>query len=180
MMTLANLSNGLAYPHDHIAHFQSNYAHHKSLGYFRIDSMPLEAIVHLLNGGEVTIVDATASDKALSDGLKKGVPTWCLVFNRAIDKVGVSGARSVRVCEWQTRDMVQVAHSQFHHPATQTIRKLAKVVGATGPAVIGQNIHLVCHRLVGFDDKPDRLAELVQMPYTGVQGKAGRALPGGT
>ena len=152
-LVLANIRNGLAYPHDDVCYFQSQFAHHKKLGYFRIDAMPYRAVIHLLCGGEITIVDATAKSKPLTDAQRKGVPTWCLVFNRALR------IYDVKVCDWQTKDMVEVARSRVHKPLVQTIRKLVEIYGHSGPAVIGENVHLVCHRNVEFDDKPELLAE---------------------
>ena len=159
-LVLANIRNGLAYPHDDVCYFQSQFAHHKKLGYFRIDSMPYRAVIHLLCGGEITIVDATAKNKPLTDAQRKGVPTWCLVFNRALRYY------DVKVCDWQTVDMVQVAHSRVHKPLVQAIRKLAEIYGESGPAIIGKNVHLVCHRGIEFDDKPELLASLVRCDST--------------
>lgn len=79
-MIIANATNGLAFPHDHVCYFQSQFAHHMRLGYFRLDSMPIQPIIHLLNGGTITIVDATKHDKPLSDALKiwGTCMVWCL------------------------------------------------------------------------------------------------------
>jgi len=158
-MRIANMMNGLAYPpYNDICYFQSCYGHHASDGYFRIDSMPYNAVLHLLRGGQITIVDATQSQKPLSDALKFGVPTWCIVFNRALD---FPGSRGIKVCGWQTPEMKKVALDNHHKPLVQTIRKLVKVFGYKRPAIIGDNIHLECHESVIFDDKPERLKQLV-------------------
>jgi hypothetical protein len=154
-MILANMTNGLVYPHTDICYFQSCYGHHASYGYFRVDAMPLKAIVRLLTGGWVKIIDATARDKELSDALKYGVPTWCLVFNRAIRQ------RNIKVCDWQTPAMVSVANSNKHKATVQTIRKLLKIYNYTMPAIIGQNVMLECHKLVSFDDKPEMIKNIV-------------------
>lgn len=147
-MTLANLSNGIVIEHDDICYFQSNYGHSAKLGYFRHDAMPLKAIAHLLTGGKVRIVDATRRTNRLSDALRFGVPTWCMVFNRAIRK-------PARVCEWETLTMQGVANSKLHSAHVQTIRKLAKMYGSCGPAVIGSNVELLCVNGVDYDDRPE-------------------------
>jgi hypothetical protein len=148
VIRLANLSNGLAFPHDDICHFQSNWAHHCSLGYFRIDSMPLSAVRHLLTGGSITVVDGSRHHR-LSDALHFGVVTWCMVFNRALRPF--IGSKDP-ICTWETTAMTHAAMATGHRPLVHTIRKLVKLYGATGPAVIGRNVHLICHQ-VDFDDK---------------------------
>ncbi len=155
-LVLANVSNGLAFPHDDICYFQSNHAHQLSSGYFARDAMPLSAVVHLLRGGELEIVDATRSSKRLTDAQRLGVATWCLVFNRAVAPI-LPGARSVRVCPWQTREMARLAMSQIHRPTAHTIRKLGRIFGAVRPAVIGENVLLTCHSGAVWDDQPLRL-----------------------
>lgn len=152
-MILANISNGLVFPHDDICYFQSCWGHHKSLGYFRIDSMPFSAIIALLKGDNITIVDATRRHKHFTDAQKYGVPTWCLVFNRAL------GLKKVHVCDWATREMIETAHSPIHKPTVQTIRKLVKIYGYIKPAVIGDNVKLVCHKGAEWDDKPKRIKD---------------------
>jgi hypothetical protein len=154
VLRLGNIRNGLAYPHDDVCAFQSQHAHHMSLGYFRIDAMPYRAVIHLLRGGTVEIIDATAHDKPLSDALRYGVPTWCLVFNRALRLY-------TPVCPWQTPQMVRAAWNARHRPLVRMIRKLAEIYGAAGPAVIGRNVRLKCYRSVTFDDKPSLLRTLV-------------------
>jgi len=154
-MILANLSNGLVFPHDMVCNFQSNHGHHKKLGYFRIDAMPYTATIHLLQGGEVTIVDASLHQKALTDAQKYGVTTWCLVFNRALKLYGI------RVAPWQTRDMEQVANSNIHRQLVHSIRKLVKLYGDNGPAVIGQNVKLECASQCDWDDKPDKIKSML-------------------
>lgn len=150
-MILANMSNGLVFKHDDVCHFQSNFGHSARNGYFRIDSMPYSGVIHLLKGGTITIVDATTHNKKLTDGLKYGVPTWCIVFNRALD---FKGSRHIKVCDWQTKEMKGVALSDLHHKTVRTIRKLIKIYGYKRPAIIGENVILECERLVNFDDKP--------------------------
>eukprot|EP00658_Telonema_sp_P-2_P004560 TRINITY_DN11695_c0_g1_i5.p1 TRINITY_DN11695_c0_g1~~TRINITY_DN11695_c0_g1_i5.p1 ORF type:complete len:226 (+),score=37.34 TRINITY_DN11695_c0_g1_i5:206-883(+) len=149
-LVLANLSNGIMYPHDDVCYFASQMAHHKPQGYFNAFAMPIRAVIVLLLGGELKIVDATRHDKPLSDALKKGVPTWCLLFNRAIK------ARGIQVCPWQTDDMAEVANSRY--------RKLAEYYGHTQPAVCGTNVHLECHAQCTFDDKPEEIAIGKQLP----------------
>ena len=152
---LANMSNGLVYPHDSVCFFQSQHGHQAKVGYFRIDAMPYEAVLILLRGGTIEIIDATARDKLLTDAQKFGVPTWCLVFNRAIRQSAV-------VCAWETPEMRKVASSRHHKPLVQAIRRLRRIVGDAGPIKIGGQVRLTCHRSVGFDDKPQELARLAQ------------------
>jgi len=158
-MRLANLMNGLAYPpYDDVCYFQSCYGHHASYGYFRIDAIPLSAVIHILQGGSITIVDGTRHHKLLSDALKFGVPTWCIVFNRALN---FKGSRHIKVCDWQTPEMKQVALSNRHKKLVHTYRKLIKIYGYVRPAIINENVQLECHQYAIFDDKPKRLKKLV-------------------
>jgi len=151
----ANLSNGLAYPHDGVCAFLSTFGHHYRNGYFRIDSMPYDAVILLLQGQRIGIVDATQHDKPLTDALKFGVPTWCRVFNRAIR------CNDVQVCQWETVHIKRAAGQQGKGPLVQTIRKLAILYGVAEPAIIGENVLLDCHRSVQFDDKPGALKETI-------------------
>jgi len=148
---LANISNGLAYPHDDVCLFQSQHGHRAGMGYFRVDAMPYRAVIHLLQGGSITVVDATARRKILTDALRYGVVTWCLVFNRAL------GYRRVPVAPWVTREMVNVAHGTLHKPLVQSIRKLARLYPGCPPLVLGDRVQFECHQLCDFDDKPERL-----------------------
>lgn len=151
-LRLANISNGLAYPHDDVCAFQSQHAHHcQKCGYFRIDAMPYSAVIHLIKGGTIEIIDGTAHNKAYSDALKFGVPTWCLVFNRAIRE------RNHITCSWQTRDMVRMANDSRHKPLVQMIRKINRLYGPAKPVIVGKNVILTCHKEVEFDDKPELL-----------------------
>ena len=158
-LRLANVRNGLAYPHDDLCYFQSQHAHHAGEGYFRIDAMPLTAVRHLLLGGQLVIVDATRHPDRLSDALRFGVPTWCAVFNRAI-------GQRVRPCDWWTREMQSVADWTHQRPVVQTIRKLAELYACayTRPAVIGKSILLECHGGVDFDDRVAELRRWVGAP----------------
>ena len=115
--------------------------------------MPYVAVIHLLQGGSITIVDATARNKSLSDALRYGVPTWCMVYNRAI------GHRQVVVASWVTREMVNIAHGAIHKPLVQTIRKLARLYPPAASLRIGVNVILESHPVCGFDDKPELLKE---------------------
>ena len=161
-LRLANASNGLAFPpYDDICMFQSQHAHHcQRCGYFRADAMPWRAVVCLLGGGSVRIVDATRRHKPLTDALRYGVPTWCLVFNRAL------GDRRSVVCAWQTPEMRKCANADRHKPTAHAIRKLARVL-APWPspvrAIIGQNVLLECHQGFDADDKPKRLAARIRV-----------------
>ena len=152
-IVLANISNGLAYPHDDVCAFFSCHGHHYRDGYFRIDAMPYGPVLHLLRGGEIEIVDATQHNKPLTDAQRFGVPTWCRVFNRAL------GRNDVRVCEWETVHIRRAANHSRVRPIVQVIRKLAKLVASSGPAVIDENVHLTCYQNVEFDDNPDQLRE---------------------
>lgn len=153
----ANMSNGLVYPHDEVCYFQSNVAHHWESGYFRIDSLPYSGVIQLLQGNKIQIVDATRHDKPFSDALKFGVPSFCLVFNRAI------GGNGTKVCEWQTREMVYATHRHVHKPLVQAIRKLVKIYGHKGPAIIGENVLLTCHKQVNFDGQPEKIRERLEL-----------------
>lgn len=155
ILRLANIRNGLAYPHDDVCCFASCDAHHLSHGYYRIDAMPYRAVIHLLTGGEIEIIDATQHDKPLSDALRFGVPAWCRTFNRAI------GQNVVHVCPWETVHIRQAANKQSRRPVVQMVRKLADLYGWVAPAVIGQNVRLRCYRNATFDDKPQRLRGLL-------------------
>ena len=160
-MILANMSNGLAFPpYDDICYFQSQYGHSAKNGYFNVDALPISAIVELLKGNALTLIDATRKNKALTDAFKFGVPTFALVFNRAISIYDKS-YRKVRVCDWQTPEMVQVANSKIHEPTKQKIRKLIKLYGYKCPAVIGDNIGLIVHQGFIGDDKPKRIKERI-------------------
>jgi len=156
-LRLANIRNGLAYPHDDVCAFQSQHAHHcKKCGYFRIDAMPYNAVIQLLKGNTIEIIDATHHNKPLSDALKYGVPTWCLVFNRALR------LRHTTVCSWQTRAMTEIANDRRHKPLVQAIRKLIELYGHNGPAVCDENVLLTCHKNVDFDDKPELLKKEIR------------------
>lgn len=152
-LRLANISNGLVYAHDDVCFFQSQHGHHRDCGYFRMDAMPHSATIHLLTGGLVEIIDATHRNKPLTDALRFGVPTWCLVFNRAL------GWENIVVCDWQTPDMVSASAATMHSAVRHVIRRLADYYGAQRPCVINENVFLTCHRNVRYDDKPDRIRE---------------------
>lgn len=148
MLRIANATNGLAFPpYDAVSMFLSTHGHNCKMGYFRIDAMPYQAVVELLCGRPIQLVDATQHNKALPDSFKFGVTTWCLVFNRAVRQV-------VEVAPWQTREMVAAANSRQHRPLVQRIRRLANVFGLVGPAIIDSNVLLEVHRCFDADDKP--------------------------
>ena len=162
-LVLANIRNGLVYPHDDTCYFQSCYGHQMKTGYCRIDSMPHRAIIHLLKGGTIKIVDATSNVKKLTDAQKFGVATWCLIFNRAIRAYGVE------VCKWQTKHMREVIyHPKFrnkHKKLVKVIRKLISVYGYTKPAIIGDNVHLKCYQKVHFDDNSESIRDLIKCDW---------------
>lgn len=85
-LRLANMINGLVFPHDHVCYFQSQYGHHRSLGYFKSDSVPHEVALRFFLGDTITIVDATSHNKPYTDTQKFGVVTWCMVMNRAMNQ----------------------------------------------------------------------------------------------
>lgn len=157
-LVLANIRNGLVYPHDDLCCFRSCDAHKGSNGYFGDDAMPYSAVIHLLLGGTVEIVDATQHDKDLSDALRYGVPVWCRTFNRAVG----GSFNHVAVCPWESRPMRIGANSQIHRRLLQTYRKLIDLYGAARAAVIGENVLLTCHRLISWDDQPSVLRAMIK------------------
>lgn len=157
MLRLANIRNGLAYPHDDVCHFQSQHGHHAAEGYFRIDAMPMRAVIHLLEGGQIVVVDAGVRNR-LTDALRFGLPTWCGVFNRAIRYRGADLAP----CSWYTDAMHRAAGSTRHRPLVQSIRKLAHLYGWGRPAVIGKTVLVECHGGIDHDDRPDVLAKRIR------------------
>ena len=155
MLRIANALNGLAYtPYDSVSMFLSTHGHNYKMGYFRLDAMPYEAVIELLLGNTIQLVDATQHNKPLPDSFKFGLTTWCLVFNRAI-------GCDVRVADWQTREMIYASRHN-HRALVQRIRRLKSVFGASKPAIIGDNILLEVHKQVKFDDKPYLLKELLE------------------
>lgn len=154
-LRLANIRNGLAYPHDDVCYFQSQWGHHMGYGYFRLDSMPYSAVIHLLRGGSITVVDATQHHR-MSDALKFGVTTWCLVFNRAL------GEPKVNFAPWVTTEMLRVAQGNLHRPTIRVIRKLIKLYGATAPLVYDWNVFYDCHLGFAWDDKDKELRDLAR------------------
>ena len=175
MYTYANLSNGIAFPHNSVCRFQSNHGHNWKLGYFAVDSMPWDAVIRLLHGEPITIVDATAHNKPLSDGLRYGLTTWAMAFNRAIRRNDC-----VRVAPWSTREMCLAAYR--NHTAKQVvqgIRRLARIYGAYGPVWLSCNdprcpsvlskfsgscakINVKCYSDFKADDDPFALSVLAQ------------------
>ena len=154
-MRIANAMNGLAYPpYDAVSMFLSTHGHSCKMGYFRQDAMPYMAVIELLKGGSLCLVDATQSDKPLTDAFKFGLATWCMVFNRAIGHKTESSL-------WVTRDMVRAANSCQHKKVVQRIRRLEAVFGHTRPAVIGENIILEVHKKILFDDKPNMIKKIL-------------------
>jgi hypothetical protein len=152
-MRIANATNGLAFPpFDGVSMFLSTHGHNYKIGYFRIDAMPWNAVIHLLTGGEITVVDATPSNKELPDSFRFGVTTWALAFNRAIRE-------RVRVAGWQTKHMAVAANSRKHKPLVQRIRRLKEVYGSTGAISIGKQVKLEIHRGFENDDKPRQILE---------------------
>jgi hypothetical protein len=149
MIRIANASNGLMFPpYTDVSNFMSTHAHHKTDGYFRMDAMPYSAIISLLRGQHITLIDATTKTHGYPDAFKYGVPTFCLVFNRAI------GFKRESVCAWQTKDMIEVAHSNFHNKLKERIRHLNNIFGNNGAIKIGEAIFFEVHYRYVYDDKP--------------------------
>lgn len=152
MLRVANATNGLAFPpYDAVSMFLSTHGHSYSLGYFVHYAMPWSAVIRLLQGGSVLIVDATQHNKPLPDAIKFGVTTFALVFNRAI------GEYNLVVAPWQTPEMKRVALSGTHKKLVQRIRRLAKVFGHNGAVQMGKQIKWEVHRCFTLDDKPEEL-----------------------
>lgn len=150
-MRIANATNGLAFPpFDAVSMFLSTHGHNCKFGYFRIDAMPYIAVIELLRGNTITMVDATPHNKELTDAFKFGLATWCIVFNRAI-------RNEVAVAPWQTRDMWRNGHSVRFKPLVQRIRRLALMYLPHRPAVMGDNVLLEVHRQFALDDKPSSI-----------------------
>ena len=150
-MRIANATNGLAFPpYDAVSMFLSTHGHSRKFGYFRIDAMPYNAVIALLKGETITLVDATQHDKPLTDGFRYGLSTWCMVFNRAI--------RSFIDCaNWITPDIRTAAMLAKHKPLVTRIRRLAIIYGISKPAVIGDNVLVEMHKNFANDDKPELL-----------------------
>ena len=152
MKVYANITNGLYFPHDEVCHFMSSHGHNYSMGYLRLDSMPYSAVIELLCGRQIKVVDASPSGKALTDGLRYGLTTWVLVFNRALRE------NDVRVAPWQTREMWLAAHrGKDADKIKRRIRRLESVYGNSGPVQIGRQILTECTPHFALDDKPELL-----------------------
>jgi hypothetical protein len=159
ILRIANATNGLAFPpFDDVSMFLSTHGHHYKQGYFRIDAMPYRAVIHLLLGGAIKIVDASPSGKLLCSSFRNGVTTWCLVFNRA------AHIYDLQVAEWQTIHHRAAAHSKKHSPLCQRIRRLIEVYGFKKPAIIGDNVLLEMHNNFELDDKPAELGKILCVP----------------
>ena len=155
VIRIANATNGLAFPpFDAVSMFLSTHGHNCKFGYFRIDAMPYIAVIELLKGNQILMVDATPHNKEMPDAFKFGLTTWCIVFNRAI-------RQEVKVAEWQTRDMWRNGHDAKFKPLVQRIRRLAEIYYPNRPALFGDNILTEIHRNFEFDDKPCEIALLV-------------------
>lgn len=162
MRTYANITNGLVFPHDDVCNFMSTHGHSYKVGYLRIDSMPYSAVIELLCGRSIKIVDATQHNKPLTDGLKFGLTTWLLIFNRAI------GRKDVKVVKWQTPEMWKAANFyKPHEKIVRRIRRLCHIFPSKKPAIVGENVFIECYRLFKFDDKPDQLRTFLERKYNG-------------
>lgn len=150
MKTYANITNGLAYPHDDVCHFMSTHGHNCKMGYYRLDSMPYSAVIELLKGRPIKVVDGTAHNKPLTDGLKFGLTTWAITYNRALHT-------DMGVAPWQTPEMWFNGHrSDVSRRVVQRIRRLLAVYGGKTalPAILGETILVECHRNIAHDDRP--------------------------
>ena len=149
-MRIANATNGLAFPpYDAVSMFLSTHGHSYKSGYFRIDAMPYNAVIELLKGSTITIVDATQHDKELPDSFKFGLTTWVLVFNRAI------GFRQSKVAPWQTKEMLKISSGSIHKPLVQRIRRLIEIYGKPDRLItIGHQVKIEVYRNFKLDDNP--------------------------
>lgn len=174
-LVLANVRNGLPLvpDPDGLTYFLSTHAHHSN-GYFREGAMPLNAVVHLLRGGVVEVVDASAR-RPLPDALVTGVGTWALVFGRA--------TRLHSNVPWATPAMLRACWLKRHEATVKTIRRLMTVYGTPntaldivstvdyrwgGKQITAREIPAIGPALVvsapvraTWDDRPERIAELV-------------------
>lgn len=124
ILILANVRNGIPlvpYP-DGLTYFLSTHAHRPV--YYGENAMPLHAVAHLLRGGIVEVVDASAR-KPYPDALVAGVGTWALTFGRALNKYGTPFSE----VPWATRAMIQACWSDAHAHTVRAIRRLATVYG---------------------------------------------------
>lgn len=175
MLVLANVRNGipLVPRPDGLSYFLSTHAHHAE-GYFSPEAMPLNAIVHLLRGGVVEIVDASAR-KALPDALVTGVGTWALVFGRAV--------RAFAEVPWATDAMIRGCWQHKQRRTVRVIRRLASVYGtppdplrvvstvdhrwngkqitAEDVPLFGPAIAVTAPRRATWDDRPEVIRELI-------------------
>lgn len=122
MMLLANASNGLALVPlpDAVSAFLSSHAHHYP--YRSVGAMPPDAILELLRGGVVSVVDGSKR-KPYPDSLVTGVGTWALVFGRAVEKLG----GQLSDVPWATREMLKACWREEHEPTVKLIRRLARI-----------------------------------------------------
>lgn len=158
---LANLSNGIVFPHDMVCWFQSNHAHNRSTGYFDQAAMPWPAVVNMFARPEdqYLILDATRRHKPLTDAQKVGVPTWCLTFNHAL------GLPYEQVCVWETREMREAAADPIHHDLRQQIRRLSRYFEPRKQGlVLGRDVFVECYQNAEWDDKPKRIRERLLEP----------------
>jgi hypothetical protein len=131
VLYVLNASNGLAYkalcPTDHVSLFLSSQAHHADC-YFRAEAMPHSALVRLLCGGVVAVVDASGR-KPFPDSLVTGVGSWVLAFNRAL--------RGEGEVPHATPAMRRFAgHSEEADRVVRSVRRLARIYGDRGPATM--------------------------------------------
>lgn len=122
MLTAANASNGLAlapFP-DTVSVFLSSHAHRWP--YRSIGAMPPDAILELLRGGIVQVVDGSKR-KSYPDSLVTGVGTWALVFGRAVKKLG----GQLSDVPWATREMYKACWHAEHEPTVKLVRRLARI-----------------------------------------------------
>jgi hypothetical protein len=178
-MIVLNCRNGLPFNNyfrtEHYSMFLSSHAHHANC-YFQSGDMPISAIIELLKGGIVTVVDASTS-KPFPDALVTGLGSWVIAFNR--------GLKSDESPEHSTPAMRKYAYySDEAKRVKQTVRRLKTVYGDSGPAKMhlwnGRNTQFVYNSkavqcsfptkgpavvavglLCNWDDKPEVMRKIM-------------------
>ncbi len=184
VLWVCNARNGLAHRNElqtpHIGYFLSSHAHHKQC-YFVPYAMPLAAIVHLLCGGVVAVVDASRR-KVFPDSLVAGLGSWVYAFNRGIGvyepdfvPYGTSAmwwyairSRNAREIKKVVRRLATIlgdkgpARGFLYRPDSQLWHYKSRPVPLsfteTGPAVVG-----VSFCAASWDDRPEELARLIHV-----------------
>lgn len=170
MYTLANISNGLCFPHDDVCRFQSNHGHNWKIGYFDVDAMPWSAVIRLLRGESIRVIDATGKKKPLTDGLKYGLTTWAMAFNRGL------GRTNTFIAPWSTREMALAAYqSEPARKVAHGVRRLSRIYGHSPHLMLVMpigglvyngwpTIFVDCVSNFMYDDKPEKIREFAHNP----------------